>query len=59
MKARITEMNPFPSTLSELKTVVQELWDEMNRTDYISHVEKIHENLLEVIKKRALLPNTS
>ena len=52
MKGRITEMNPFPSTLSELKCMMQKLWDEMNSTDYISHIEKTHEKLLKVIKKK-------
>ena len=39
MKARITEMEPFPTTIDELKAVVQALWDEMDPMMFIHHIE--------------------
>ncbi len=52
MKARITEMEPFPTTIEALKAAVQALWDEMDPCMFISHIEKTPEKLREVIKQR-------
>ncbi len=52
MKARITEMEPFPATIEELKIAVQQLWDEMDPADYIKYIEQTPEKLQEVIRQQ-------
>ncbi len=49
--ARITEMEPFPTTKDELMRVVQEFWDEMDPTMFLRHIEATPEKLREVIKQ--------
>ena len=55
MKHRITHMEPFPKTLAELKQVVQDLWDEMDPTDFIKEIETMSTKCAEV-KRRGGLP---
>ena len=50
MKARITQMEPFSTTLDALKPVVQDLWDEMDPTCFIKDIERMSEKLKEVVK---------
>lgn len=45
MKNRITQMEPFPTKIEELKGIVQELWDEMDPCDFIRHIERMPEKL--------------
>jgi len=52
IKARITQMDKFPTTLDELKQVVQDLWDEMDPYRFIKHIESMPKKLEEVIKRR-------
>ena len=52
MKARITEMEPFPTTINELKAAVQALWDEMDPCMFIRHIENTPEKLREVHRQR-------
>ena len=52
MKGRICQMEPFPTTLEELKAAVQQLWDEMDPCAFIKHIENIYEKLEEVIRQR-------
>lgn len=54
MKHRITHMEPFPRTLNELKQVVQELWDEMEPTDFLKDIENMSEKCAEVRHRRGL-----
>ena len=52
MKARIAQIDKFPTTLDELKQVVQDLWDEMDPCWLIKHIESMPKKLEEVIKRR-------
>jgi len=52
MKTRITEMKSFPTTIDELKTAVQALWDEMDPCMFIHHIENTSEKLQEVLRQR-------
>ena len=45
-------MDKFPTTLDELKQVVQDLWDEMDPYQFIKHIESMPKKLEEVIKRR-------
>jgi len=38
MKARISQMDKFPTTLEGLKQVVQDLWDEMDPYKFIKEI---------------------
>ena len=40
MKNRISQMEPFPTTIEDLKAAVQALWDEMDPTMWIKEIEK-------------------
>jgi len=51
MKARITEMKPFPMIIDELKAAVQALWDEMDPCMFIRHIEATPQKLQKVIKQ--------
>ena len=51
MKARITQMKPFPNSLDALKQVVQVLWDEMDPMWFIKDTESMPEKLKEVLLK--------
>ena len=52
MKGRITQMEPFPTTIEALKEVVQDLWDEMDPAAYIKEIEKMPEKCIEVIQQK-------
>ena len=41
MKARISQMEPFPTEIEDLKRIVQELWDEMDPCWFIKYIEKL------------------
>jgi hypothetical protein len=38
-EGRITEMKPFPTTKKELMHAVQKLWDKMDPTMFLRHIE--------------------
>ena len=54
MKARIAQMEPFPTSLQDLKQVVQDLWDELDPCWALKHIENMQEKCKEVIKRQGL-----
>ena len=54
MKDHITQMEPFSMKLEDLKCVVQELWDEIEPTNFISTIEKMPQKCEAVIKARGM-----
>ena len=52
MKGRITQMEPFPTTIASLKEAVQELWDEMDAATYVKEIEKMSAKCHEVVKQK-------
>ena len=45
-------MDPFPTSVDDLKYMIWDLWDEMDLTDHIPHIEETNLKLQEVIDKR-------
>ena len=43
-------MELFPTTVGEIKRVVQELWDRMDPNDFMDHIENTLQILYTVIK---------
>ena len=54
MKHRMTHMEPFPHTISELERVVQELWDELDPSMFIKEIETMSQKCEEVKQRRGL-----
>ena len=53
MKDKILEMEPFPTTIEELKAVVQDLWDQLDPCGWIlQEIEKMPAKLEAVIDAR-------
>ena len=53
MKDIISEMEPFPTTIEELKAVVQDLWDQVDPCRWIlKEIEKMPTKLEAVINAR-------
>ncbi len=51
MKTRITEMKPFSTTKKELMHAVQKLWNKMNSTMFLQHIETTSKKLHDMIKQ--------
>ena len=54
IKARISQMDEFPTTLEGLKQVVQDLWDEMDPCKFINEIQNMPEKCKEVLKQKGL-----
>ena len=52
MKSRITQIEPFPTSIAALKEVVQDLWDKIDPCVYIKEIQKMPEKVREVIKQK-------
>ena len=54
MKNRITQMEPFPTKIEDLKQAVQDLWDEMDPCDFIRHIERMPEKMQQVLQQKGM-----
>jgi hypothetical protein len=56
IKARINEMEPFPTSLAELKAAVQDLWDLLDPYDpwLLREIELMPKKIRAVIESRGL-----
>ena len=53
MKDKISQMEPFPTTIEELKEVVQDLWDQLDPCGWIlEEIKKMPAKLEAVISAR-------
>ena len=50
IKAQIVQMEPFLTSLKELKQVVQNLWDKLDLYQALKHIKNMQEKYKEVIK---------
>ena len=51
IKARIAQMEPFLTSLKDLKQVVQDLWDELDLYWALKYIKNMQEKCKEVIKR--------
>ena len=54
MKFRLSQMETFPTTVNELKGVLQSLWDELDPTTFLPEIERMPQKVKEVIKQRGM-----
>ena len=50
----ITQMEPFPTKIEDLKKAVQDLWDEMDSCDFIQHIERMSEKMQQVLQQKGM-----
>ena len=47
-------MEHFPTTVEELKEVLQKLWDEVDPTKFLPEIERMPKKIKEVIKQNGM-----
>ncbi len=54
LKSKNAQMEPFPTKPEDLKRIVQDLWDSLDRCWMIKHIENMPEKCEEVLRQHGL-----